>query len=622
MQHERVRRWTLLFAACASLNLVSCRMPQGHRQATSIAPAGATTALATGPTTRRVLLPEHARGIASVYNVRAFGAVGDGVTLDHVSINRAIEAASAAGGGTVYLPAGTYLSYSIRLKSNITLYLDHGCTIVAAEAPPQGTPGGYDAASPNPAGRNYQDQGHSYWENSLIWGIGLENVAITGGGMIDGRGLGGAAGGGNRGGRGGGRGRGRGAATGPGADDSAFTDAPTSGPSTQQTFGRGGRGRGRGGRGGRGGGFGGTGNNQPPRAGTGDKAIALKLCRNVTLRDITMFRNGHFSILATGVDNLTIDNVKFDTNRDAIDIDACRNVRIANCTVNSPNDDGIVLKSSFALGEFRSCENVTITNCLVSGFEVGSVLDGTYKVLTREVPDRMGPTGRIKFGTESNGGFKNIAISNIVFDNCRGLALETVDGALIEDVSISNITMRNTSNSPIFLRLGARMRGPENTPIGKLRRVNISNIVVHNADARFASIISGIPDNPIEDIKLSNIRIEYKGGGTAEDAARVVPEYETDYPEPQRMGVMPAYGFFIRHVKGIEMNDITLTYLGNEQRPPFVLDDVQDAEFNNIEAQPATAAPTFILKNVRQFDAEDVQGVPDTKRETIVDEKL
>jgi polygalacturonase len=265
---------------------------------------------------------------------------------------------------------------------------------------------------------------------------------------------------------------------------------------------------------------------------------------------------------------------------------------------------------------------VTITNCLVSGFEVGSVLDGTYKVLTREVPDRMGPTGRIKFGTESNGGFKNITISNIVFDNCRGLALETVDGALIEDVSISNITMRNTSNSPIFLRLGSRMRGPENTPIGKLRRVNISNIVVHNADARFASIIAGIPGNPIEDVKLSNIRIEYKGGGTAEDAARVVPEYENDYPEPQRMGVMPAYGFFIRHVKGIEMNDITLTYLGKEERPPFVLDDVADAEFNNIEAMPATGAATFILKNVRQFNAEDVDGVPDTKKESAVEEKL
>jgi polygalacturonase len=113
--------------------------------------------------------------------------------------------------------------------------------------------------------------------------------------------------------------------------------------------------------------------------GLGNKAIGLKLCRNVTLRDFSILNGGHFAILATGVDNLTIDNLKVDTNRDAFDIDSCRNVRIANCSVNSPNDDAIVLKSSFALGFARATENVTITNCLVSGYDIGSLLDGTFK---------------------------------------------------------------------------------------------------------------------------------------------------------------------------------------------------------------------------------------------------
>src|SRR5262249_59360788 len=110
-------------------------------------------------------------------------------------------------------------------------------------------------------------------------------------------------------------------------------------------------------------------------------------------------------ILATGVDNLTVDNVKMDTNRDGIDVDACRNVRLSNMTVNSPFDDGICLKSSYGLGVARATENVTIANCQVSGYDEGTYLDGTYKRTVKYGGARdRGPTGRIKFGTESSGG--------------------------------------------------------------------------------------------------------------------------------------------------------------------------------------------------------------------------
>ena len=163
---------------------------------------------------------------------------------------------------------------------------------------------------------------------------------------------------------------------------------------------------------------------------------SLKLCRNVVIKDITLYMGGHFALLATGVDNLTIDNVKVDTNRDGFDIDLCRNVRISNCSVNSPQDDGIVLKSSYALGFARPTENVTITNCQLSGYDPGTFLDGTFKRTLERAPDRDGPTGRIKFGTESNGGFRNISISNCVFDRSRGIAIETVDGGPVEDVEI------------------------------------------------------------------------------------------------------------------------------------------------------------------------------------------
>ena len=103
------------------------------------------------------------------------------------------------------------------------------------------------------------------------------------------------------------------------------------------------------------------------QAGVGNKAIALKNCHNVTLRDFAILKGGHFALLATGVDNMTLDNLLVDTDRDGFDIDCCRNVRVSNCTVNSPWDDGICPKSSYALGYARSTDNVTISNNYVTG---------------------------------------------------------------------------------------------------------------------------------------------------------------------------------------------------------------------------------------------------------------
>jgi polygalacturonase len=357
--------------------------------------------------------------------------------------------------------------------------------------------------------------------------------------------------------------------------------------------------------------------------GLGNKAIGLKNCRGVRLRDISILNGGHFAVLATGVDNLTIDNVRVDTNRDGIDIDSCRNVRVSNCSVNSPNDDAIVLKSSYALGQPRPTENVTVTNCLVSGYDIGSLLDATFKRNVTEAPDRDGPTGRLKLGTESNGGFRNITISNLVFDHCRGLALETVDGGALEDVSVSNITMRDVQNSPLFLRLGARLRAPAGTAVGRLRRINISNVVAYNADPRYASIIAGLPGHDIEDVSLSNIRLYYRGGGTREQGDAQPPERETSYPEPSMFGTLPAYGFFLRHARGIEFSNVEVGYLSGELRPAFVLDDVKAADFFRVKAQAAGRdAPTFVLKNVSDFGVTASPPVPDTRLGRAEQKKL
>jgi len=354
----------------------------------------------------------------------------------------------------------------------------------------------------------------------------------------------------------------------------------------------------------------------------GNKSIALKNCHNVTLRDFSILHGGHFAILATGADNLTIDNLKIDTNRDGMDIDCCRNVRVSNCMVNSPWDDGICPKSSYALGSAKPTEFVTISDCYVSGcWEEGTLLDGTYK---KFAPDArgVGHTGRIKFGTESNGGFRNITISNCVFEGCQGFALESVDGALLEDIAITNISMRDITSLPIFLRLGSRMRGPAGTPVGTLRRILISNIVCSNSAVRAASIISGIPGHVIEDVKLSNILIQHRGGGTAADAARQPAELENQYPEPGMFGATPSHGFYIRHVKGLEMTNVEITAETEDARPAFVLEDVQGCDFSRIKTPVNTAAGTFVLKQVEDFTLTNCKTAPDTRLEKADQRKV
>jgi polygalacturonase len=332
----------------------------------------------------------------------------------------------------------------------------------------------------------------------------------------------------------------------------------------------------------------------------------------VVIKDISILMGGHFALLATGVDNMTLDNLKVDTNRDAFDIDCCRHVRISNCSINSPYDDAICLKSSYGLGFARITEDVTITNCSVTGFDRKTFLNGTYKKdEANTVPDKGVVTGRIKFGTESNGGFRNITISNCTFEFCRGFALETVDGGTLEDVTINNITMKDIQGAPFFLRLGARMRGPEGVPVGVLRRINISNVVVYSENPKYCSMIVGIPGHPVEDVKMSNILIRVKGGAPKEQALNVVEEHEKSYPDPQEFGDMPAYGFFIRHAKNVEFGHVELMLENDDFRPAFILDDVSDVRFNDLTVDKVATVPSFTLKNVEDFSIQNSKTFKD-----------
>ena len=244
--------------------------------------------------------------LSTTCNPKDFGAFGDGVHIDSPAINAAIQHA-AQNGDTVVLTPGTYLCYSIHLKSDVTLRLERGAIIKAARPTDHE---GYDEAEP----RNdtlYQDFGHSHWHNSLIWGEDLRNVVIEGEGLIDG--------------------------------NHVLTRGGQRKSATGQT--------------------------------TANKALALRNCRDVIIRGVSFLDCGHFALLLTGVDNLLIENVIADTNRDGFDIDCCENVVIRNCRVNTVNDDAIVLKCSYALGWPKPTQNVLIEDCHVSGFDVGSLLD-------------------------------------------------------------------------------------------------------------------------------------------------------------------------------------------------------------------------------------------------------
>ena len=175
---------------------------------------------------------------------------------------------------------------------------------------------------------------------------------------------------------------------------------------------------------------------------------------------------------------------------------------------------------------------------------------------------------------------------------------------------VSNITMRDVVNCLSFCDWKSCWTA--GVPVGQLRRVQISNVVAYNADPRYASIISGIPGHNIEDVRLSNIRILYQGGGTAAQAGLAPAEKEAGYPEPSMFGVIPAYAFFLRHVKGVEFNNVEVGYAQEDMRPAFVLNDVDGADFFHVKAQLAKGAFAFLLQKVSDFSAYQCKGVPDT----------
>jgi polygalacturonase len=446
------------------------------------------------------------------YDIRDFGARGDGHTLCTSAIQKAVDACAAQGGGTVYCGPGVWLTGTITLKSHVGFYLDNGCTLL-------GSTNAVDYPAWHAKLRSYTD---NYVQQSLFAGEGLEQVSIAGRGTIDGNG---------------------------------------------QAF-------------------------QWKEYLTRPYVIRLVSCTNVVmegieLRNSPMWMQHYLACHQLVVKGLRVFN-HASRNNDGLDIDACSDVTVSDCMIDS-DDDAICLKATLD----RPCENVVINNCVISSH-----------------------CSAIKTGTESNGGFRNITINSCTIVAPRftqsiygerlsrgiaGIAIETVDGGQSENINISNITIRGVC-VPIFIRLGNRARpftadGAKPGP-GALRRVTLTNITASGAATNGCSI-TGLPESPLEDVLLDNIQLSFVGGGQRKQTARGVNEYPTRYPEATMFGTLPAYGFFCRHVRGLKFSNVRIATEAPDERHALVCDDVTTLALHGVEAgSRGAAAPAFLFRNV------------------------
>jgi hypothetical protein len=333
--------------------------------------------------------------------------------------------------------------------------------------------------------------------------------------------------------------------------------------------------------------------NDRPGEGKRPQNIYFRGCRNIRIEGIMLKNPGSWNQQYDQCKNLVVDRIIVDSksywNNDGIDIVDCDSVSVTNSYFDAA-DDGICLKSHST--DFV-CRNVYIHNNKI----------------------RTSANG-IKFGTASLGGFSNVRIiNNTVFDTFRSaITFAAVDGGIVENITVDSLQSLNTGNV-IFLRIGERRAGKK----GKMNNISISNVYAEvpetKPDAGYnyegpvednprnisPSSIVGMPDVPIENVTLKNIEIHYPGGGNPE-YARIglneldkVPELASKYPEFSMFRELPAWGFYIRHARGITFENIRLYCAKKDYRTAFVLDDVHGAKFSGIKVSEAAPAKNSIF---------------------------
>jgi polygalacturonase len=438
----------------------------------------------------------------------------------------------------VSFPTGKYLTGTVYLKNGVHLRVEQGATLL----------GSTNLADYPVNYCKYPSRSDEYTVRALIWGEGLEDVGITGTGTMDGQGA---------------AFRGKKAER----EELETVNAPLEKEGRYRLHER-----------------------------YLDRPYLIRLisCRRVLVENLSLRNSAMWMQHYLDCDFLTVRGINVynhvSGNNDMIDIDGCRNVVVSDC-VGDSDDDALTLKSTGA----RATEHVVITNCILRSH-----------------------CNAIKMGTESAGGFRDIAISNCVIQRSQsapkekefsgninglsGIALELVDGGSMERVSISNIVIEGTT-SPLFMRLGNRGKAPKPSDpkpaVGTFRDVSISNVVATGAGS-IGCAFSGIPGHCIENVTLSNINICFVGGKKEGDHGLDVPENEDKYPEGWMFGTLPAYGFYFRHVRGLRVSDVKLSYAESDGRPAVICDDVEDLRLEGLQAQAEPGAPAqVILKDTK-----------------------
>ena len=287
--------------------------------------------------------------------------------------------------------------------------------------------------------------------------------------------------------------------------------------------------------------------------------LAIVGSKNINVSDVTMVEPGCWTQVYIECDSLTIKNVTVRTgnlspNRDAIDIVDCHNVLIEDCDIKS-EDDGICFKSGSEYG----CENAVVRDCVIDKLNVNA-------------------GNGFKLGTDSLGRFKNFEVSGLTIKNVKrnsAIVIESMDGAIIDNINISDVEISNTAQA-IFVLLADRKRtvpGRE-TKIGSISNIHFKNISGKGFTAQYPSIITGIPGHSIQNLTFEDFDLELKGGIDRTD--QTVMEYDGTYPEGYKYGNTNAYGFFVRHVNGVDFINCNISSELPDAREWLVTENVEN----------------------------------------------
>ena len=341
-----------------------------------------------------------------------------------------------------------------------------------------------------------------------------------------------------------------------------------------------------------------------PKPGNGDKLIAVRVGKNLDFENLTHEKGGHFCYLLNDCDGVTLAGVVIKESRDAVDLMGCSNVQIHDCNFTGCADDTIGVKSDYALGRKINSANIYVWD---SYFESGC--------------------NGLQFGSETAGDFHNVNFWNIRIGRAMkaGIGITSCDGAIIDDVNYSNIVVKGAA-CPIYMLVWDRLRtGEPGATAGKIKNVHIMNATFTDcAPGRQGpvqtSAIAGWKDSDLENITLENVKIHYPGGETNPAAADIVPPHPKDY-SPRSLGPRPASGLYVRHVKGLTLKNVELTFDKPDTRPPMVVSNVDGLTLDNFTAQKTDGLETLRLENVRNLVVRNSPGLVDQKTEIIANGK-